>query len=304
MSELDVVTDATGYSGKYIARRLLAAGRRVKTLTNHPSRPNPFGDQIKALPYHFEDPEKLQRNLQGVATLYNTYWVRFPHGAHSFEKAIANTRALIRAAERAGTRKFVHISIANPSQDSPLAYYRGKAALEAALAQSSLSWEIVRPTVIFGLEDILINNIAWLIRHFPVFAVPGSGEYRLQPVFAEDLAEIAVNAAANEENVTVDAAGPEAFSFNELVRLIARTLGGRIRIVHVNPTLSYYLTRVLGFAVRDVILTREEIQGLMANLLVSSQPPLGRTRLSEWLGQNAARLGSRYASELDRHFRG
>jgi uncharacterized protein YbjT (DUF2867 family) len=303
MSELDVVTGATGYSGKYIARRLLAAGRRVRTLTNHPARQNPFGSQIEVVPYHFENPEELRKNLEGATAVYNTYWVRFPHGRHTFENAIANTKALIRAAEEAGIKKFVHVSIANPSENSPLAYYHGKAVLEAALAASKLSWAIVRPTVIFGLEDILINNIAWLVRHFPVFAAPGSGEYKLQPVFVEDLVEIVINAASRRENVTVDAAGPEVYSFNELVRLIASTVGRRVRIAHINPALAYILTRILGFAVHDVILTREEIDGLMANLLVSHQPPLGQTKLSAWLEENAARVGCRYASELGRHFR-
>jgi uncharacterized protein YbjT (DUF2867 family) len=303
MNELDIVTGATGYSGKYITRRLLAAGRRVRTLTNHPARENPFGNQIEVAPYHFEDPQELRRNLEGATTVYNTYWVRFPHGALTFDGAVENTRRLFHAAEQAGVRRFVHVSIANPSEDSPLAYYHAKAVLEAALAQCSLSWAIIRPTVIFGPEDILINNIAWLVRHFPAFAIPGSGEYQLQPVFVEDLAEIAVNAARKQENITVDAVGPEAYSFNELVQLIARTLGCNIRIGHVSPALAYVLTRLLGLAVHDVILTREEIDGLMANLLVSHQPPLGRTKLSDWLEQNADRVGCRYTSELGRHFR-
>jgi uncharacterized protein YbjT (DUF2867 family) len=335
MSELDAVTGATGFTGRYITRRLLDAGRRVRTLTGHPDRPNPFGDRIEIVPYNFADPKALGRNLEGVTRLYNTYWVRFPHGSQSYDKAIANTRALVRAAEEADVKKFVHISIANPSEKaiadgraclraaeeaggkkflvntsvaSPLAnyrlaYYWGKAFLEASLAQSRLSWAIVRPTVIFGLEDILINNIAWMVRHFPVFAVPGSGEYQLQPVFVEDLAEIAVNAASKPENVILDAVGPETYSFNELVRLIARTLGRNVRIGHVNPALAYVLTRLLGLAVHDVILTREEIEGLMANLLVSNQPPLGRTKLSTWLESNGTRVGRRYASELGRHFR-
>ena len=303
MSEMDVVTGATGYSGKYITRKLLAAGRRVRTLTGHLGRPNPFGDAIEVVPYNFENPNELRKNLEYVSTLFNTYWVRFPHGPHSYESAVANTRALIRAAEQAGVKKFVHVSIANPSEDSPLAYYRGKAFLEASLARSRLSWAIIRPTVIFGLEDILINNIAWLVRHFPIFAVPGSGEYQLQPVYVGDLAEIAITAAAKQENVTMDAAGPGIYSFSELIQLIARTLGRKVRIVPMNPGLALFLTRILGIAVRDVILTREEIEGLMANLLVSLQPALGRTQLSEWLEQNTEQVGGRYTSELRRHFR-
>jgi uncharacterized protein YbjT (DUF2867 family) len=259
---------------------------------------------VEAVPYNFENPAALERSLEGADTLYSTYWVRFEHGGDSFDKANANTRALIRAAEAAGVRRFVHLSVTNPSPDSPLHYYRGKALLEREIAESKLSYTIVRPTVIFGVEDILINNMAWLIRHWPVFAVPGSGEYRLQPVFAEDVAEIATSAGSRDETEILDAAGPEIYTFNELVELIACALGRRVRLLHLPPGLTLTLIRMLGLTVRDVILTREEIAGLMANLLLSHEPPRGRVRLADWMKENAARLGASYASELDRHFRG
>ena len=88
----------------------------------------------------------------------------------------------------------MHISITNPSLDSPLPYFRGKAILEKEIRASGISHAIVRPTVLFGKEDILINNITYLLRRLPVFAIPGSGDYRLQPIYVEDLAEIAVEA--------------------------------------------------------------------------------------------------------------
>ena len=300
-----VITGAFSYTGKYIARRLVAAGRPVRQLTGHPARPHEFPPaQVEAVLYNFQNPAALERSLEGADILYNTYWVRFEHGGDSFEKAIANTRALIRAAEAAGVRRFVHLSVTNPSLDSPLPYYRGKALLERAIAESKLSYAIVRPTVVFGVEDILINNMAWVIRHWPVFAVPGSGEYLLQPVFAEDVAEIATSAGAHDKSEILDAAGPDTFTFNELVELIAQALGRRVRLLHLSPGQTLALIRMLGLAVRDVILTREEIAGLMANLLVSHEPPRGRARLVDWMEENSTRLGAGYASELDRHFRG
>jgi uncharacterized protein YbjT (DUF2867 family) len=302
MMELDVVTGAFGYTGKYIARRLLAMGRRVRTLTGHPERARTFGGAVEAHPFNFENPPALAKSLEGAATLFNTYWVRFPRGKASYETAVANTRTLVRAAEEAGVRRIVHISITNPSQESPLPYFKGKAILERSVIQSTLSHAIIRPTVVFGPEDILINNIAWLVRRFPVFAVPGSGEYKLQPVFVEDLAEIAVTAGGEDRNMVVDAVGPEVYTFNELLSIIARVLGRRPRIVHVSPGATLFFTRLLGYAVRDVLLTREEIAGMMANLLVSSCPPTGRTRLSVWLERNAEAIGAKYASELARHY--
>ena len=302
-SELDVVTGAFGYTGRYITRRLLAMGRRVKTLTGHPDRPNPFGDRVSVAPFHFDDPAALARSLEGATTLYNTYWVRFSHGRVTFEQAVENTKRLIRAAEEAGVRRLVHISITNPSPQSPLPYFRGKGLLEQAIVQSGLSYAIIRPTVIFGAEDILINNIAWLLRRFPVFVIPGTGDYRLQPIFVEDVARIAVEAGQGRENVIVDAVGPDIFTFDQLVRLIAEKVHSRARIVHLRPAWALFLSRLIGYLVNDVVLTEDEVRGLMANLLISEHPPTGSTRLSDWLDENADRVGTRYASELSRHYR-
>ncbi len=301
---MDVVTGAFGYTGKYITRRLLSQGRRVRTLTGHPERPNPFGAQVDAAPFQFDRPDALAESLRGAATLYNTYWVRFAHGGTTFEEAIRNTQTLFAAAAAAGVRRVVHVSISNPSEDSPLPYFRGKAILERALAQSGLSQAIIRPTVIFGPEDILINNIAWILRRFPVFAVPGAGQYRMQPVFVEDMAEICVDAGRRDDDLVMDAVGPEVFSFEELVRLIARTIGSRAWIGHAPAGMALLLSRLVGAAVGDVVLTADEVKGLMANLLVSAGPPTGRTRLSDWLAENAGTVGAHYASEVRRHFRG
>src|SRR6202521_1288202 len=231
--ELDVVTGAFGYTGKYITRRLLDAGRRVRTITGHPKRPNCFGKQVEIAPMDFGDRAGLIRSLQGASILYNTYWVRFNHGRATFDEAVANSRVLIQAAREAGVHRIVHLSIANPSLDSHLPYYSGKALVEQAIMDSGLPYLILRPTVIFGIEDILVNNIAWFVRHFPVFAIPGSGKYQIQPIFVEDIADLAVSAARQEDNLVLDAVGPEIFTFEDLVRLIATGVGSKTGLIHV-----------------------------------------------------------------------
>jgi uncharacterized protein YbjT (DUF2867 family) len=300
--ELDVVTGAFSYTGKYITRRLLNAGRRVRTITGHPKRTNPFGNQVEVAPMDFSDRSGLVQSLRGASTLYNTYWVRFNHGRATFAEAVLNSRVLIQAASEAGVRRIVHLSIANPSLDSHLRYYSGKAHVEKAIFDSGLSYAILRPTVVFGAEDSLINNIAWFARHFPVFAIPGTGRYQLQPIFVEDLAELATHSAGEEKNVVLDAVGPEIFAFEDLVRQIASAIGSKAKLIHLSPRITIQLLRLVGPAVGDVILTREEIEGLMANLLVSKQQATATTRFSEWLAQNAAILGTRYASEFQRHY--
>jgi uncharacterized protein YbjT (DUF2867 family) len=295
-----VVTGAFGYSGKYVTRRLLAAGHRVRTLTNSPRRPNPFGDAVPAHPYDFDRPDELERSLRGAQVLVNTYWVRFDHRDFTHAQAVSNTRRLFEAARGAGIRRIVHVSITNPSLDSPLPYFRGKAELESALRESGLSWAILRPTVLFGQEDILVNNIAWTLRRFPVFGVFGDGSYRLQPIYVDDLAALAVEAAASSENVVQDAIGPETFTYRELVSVVGNAIGRRRPVVGLPPGLALAFARLVGLFVDDVVVTPEEIAGLMQNLLVTASPAAGRTALSAWVREHAESLGRRYSSELAR----
>ncbi len=302
-NEINIVTGATGYTGKYITRRLLGMGTRVKSLTNHLHRENPFEGQIELLPYNFDNPRALAESLKGATTLYNTYWVRFSYGKTTFDLAVENTKKLLEAAKTAGVERIVHVSIANPDEQSNLPYYKGKALLEKAVMESGLRYVIIRPTVIFGPEDILVNNIAWLLRTFPVFTIAGSGDYGIQPIFVEDMAELAITAARQDKNIVMDAVGPEKFTFNEFVRLIAGKIKSKSIIVHVPPNLALLLGQFIGHFVNDVVLTEEEVKGLLANLLVSAQPPTGKTLFTDWFAQNTEILGAQYHSELKRHFK-
>ena len=297
------VTGAFSYTGRYITQALLDQGCQLITLTNHPNRPHPFGERVQAFPYNFDRPRALVASLEGISTLYNTYWVRFNRGKISFQRAIANTRILIQAAADAGVHRLVHISVTNPPHDSPFPYFQGKFILEQAVQDSGLSYAIIRPTLVYAPEDILVNNIAYLLRRLPIFAIPGDGSYRLQPIYAGDLAEIAMQAGQASENLIWDAAGPEIFTFEHFVSLIAVALGQKVSFFHLPPGLAYAISRVLGVAFKDVLITRHEIDGLMAELLVSAEPPCGQTRFPDWLGQNADSLGQCYASELERHFK-
>lgn len=298
-----VVTGAFGYTGRYIAQRLLQDGAQVLTLTGHPERAGELGGRVSTAPFNFDRPDELAGTLAGADVLYNTYWVRFGHGQSGFDRAVANTRVLIRAAEQAGVRRFVHIGVTHSALDSPLPYFRGKAQVEAALQASSLSYASVRPTLIFGQGDILINNIAWLLRRFPLFGLPGDGRYRVQPVSAEDVAEIAVDAGQRSDNLVLDAAGPDTFTFGEMVRLIARAMRSRAPVVPMWPPLALGCARAIGTAVGDTLLTRQEAEGLMSELLVSPEPPRGHRHFADWLNAHAGTLGRYYASETDRHFR-
>lgn len=298
--EIHAITGAFGYSGKYIAQRLLAKGCRVITLTNSTERINPFKGLVRPFPFNFDKPDQLVESLQNVAVLYNTFWVRFNHKMFKHADAVRNTITLFNAAKKAGVRRIVHISITNPSEDSPFDYFRGKAQLEKALRESGLSYAILRPAVLFGKEDILVNNIAWVLRRLPIFGVFGNGEYRLQPIYVDDLAQLAVDEGEKDDDVVINAIGPETFTYRSLVEAVGKIIGRQRPIISVPPVVGYITSRIIGSFVHDMLLTRDEIKGLMAGLLYVNSPPVGKTRLTDWAKKYSELIGRKYASELAR----
>jgi uncharacterized protein YbjT (DUF2867 family) len=298
------VTGAFSYTGRHVAERLLKAGHSVVTLTNHPRDTAIAGHPVEVHPLDFSDPSRLEDALGGVDVLFNTYWVRFAHGRVTFDSAVRNSRVLIDAARAAGVGRIVHVSIANPAADSPSPYYRGKAAVEELVRASGLPYAIVRPTVLYGHGDILVNNIAWMLRHSPVFGIPGNGRYGIQPVFIDDYARLLVEVAtARDGRVEMDAVGPDVFEFRELVRTIKRAVSARCVIVGLPPALALAGAGLFGLLVRDVVLTEGEVRELMDGVLVSRGPATCPTPFSSWLSGEASTLGRAWASELGRHFR-
>ncbi len=294
------VTGAFGYSGRYITQRLLQVGHEVITLTNSPNRPNPFGEKVTAFPFHFNEPGKLCDALRGTDALINTYWVRFDHRLFTHREAVANTKVLFSAARKADVRRIVHVSITNPDNTSVLPYFRGKAELEFTLKELGISYCILRPTVLFGKEDVLINNIAWFLRRFPLVGVFGKGDYRLQPIYVDDLALAAAQKVGENRDEVIDAIGPETFTYRELIAGIGRAIGVKRPILSVSPGMGYWGCRLVGLFVGDMVITREEIQGLMQDRLYVNAPPLGATRLTDWMARHQNSLGRRYTNEMAR----
>ena len=301
-SGFDVVTGAFSYSGAAIAAGLQGTGRRVRTLTGHPERAGPgSGIDVRAL--DFDDVIGLTSSLRGATTLYNTYWVRFPRGDVDHERAVANLRVLFHAARQAGVERIVHVSITHPSIASPYGYFRGKAEAERALAEVGVPYAVLRPAILFGGDGVLLNNMAWLLRHLPVFAVGGRGDYRIRAVHVDDLAALALTVGRQRENVVVDAVGPERPTFLELVRQLRAAVHSRSVVVRIPGALVAPLSSALGFLLHDVLLTAEEYRAMADGLADTDGPATGTVALSTWIEANADVLGRRYANEIERHFR-
>lgn len=299
--DIDVVTGAFSYSGAVIAAELAARGRQVRTLTGH-ARRAPADAPIEIHPLDFDDSAGLVGSLRGAHTLYNTYWVRFAHGRVDHDVAVRNCRTLFEAAATAGIERIVHVSILHPSLDSPYPYFRGKARVEQILAGSGVSHAVVRPALLFGGDGVLVNNIAWLLRHLPVFAIGGSGDYRVRGIHVEDLARLCADLGARTDTVTVDAVGPDRLTFRELVEAVRRAVGSHAPIVAVPAPVLMALSAALGTVLRDRVLTTEEFRSMADGLADSGAPSTGTIRLTEWLADHGDGLGRRYANEIRRHF--
>ena len=299
------VTGAAGYTGRYITQLLLEQGQRVQSITGHPDRENPFEGRVRLREFNFDHPLRLREALEGTDTLFNTYWIRVNHGGRTHQECVEQSKVMFNAAREAGVRRIVHISITNPDPQSDLPYFRGKGQLEDALrGLEGVSHAILRPTVLYSVEDVLLNNIAWTLRKFPVVLLPGDGKYGIQPVFVEDLARLAVDAAQSDENIEMDAVGPEVFDYSELVKLVREKTRAKCLVLPAPKWLTLAAGAVLGKLLGDILITKDEIKGLSRGLLVSraDTPAPAPTRLSKWLDENGAQLGRRYASEVGRHY--
>ena len=300
--ELDVVTGAFGYTGKYITRRLLNAGRRVRTITGHPKRANSFGNQVEIAPMDFSDRAGLVRSLRGASVLYNTYWVRFNHGRATFDEAVANSRVLIEAAREAGRPQ----DRASQHRQSFARFAPSVLFGQSAGRKSDRGFRTC-PTPSSGPRSSSVSKIfsstisrgSRAISRICNSRDPDNIE--LQPIFVEDLAELATSSARQENSLVLDAVGPEIFAFEDLVRQIALAVGAKPRFIHVSPRVALQMLRLVGPIVGDVILTREEIEGLMANLLVSKHPATGQTRFTAWLCSKCHR---HWVHNTPRNFRG
>jgi uncharacterized protein YbjT (DUF2867 family) len=303
MKSLSVtLTGAFSYTGRYIGQELLRRKISFQSLTNHP-RPSVFPSaSIPVAPLQFQDAPSLIATLRKSTILVNTYWIRYPAKGISHETAVQNIEFLVQCAKQAGIHKIIHISVSNPSKDSQLSYYKGKAEAEEIIQQSGIPFTILRPTLVFGKEDVLLHNIAWLLRYFPFFVFPSPSTCFIQPIFAEEVGCFAVESIHSYPNQTMDLAGPEVVSMKEMVQKIGRATGYTRPIYSTSLGITMAAVRILNTILHDRIITEEEILGLQNNLLVSSQPPLGKISFSDWLVQEGSSLCSHYINDYKRFF--
>jgi uncharacterized protein YbjT (DUF2867 family) len=299
-----VITGASGFIGSAVTERLLPR-RSVRSLTSHPQK-NRFGDRVRSVAYDFERPERMDEAFDGADTFVHSYYIRFPHAGDTFERAVARAGVLFDRARRAGVRRIVHVSVSKANEASDLPYYRNKGRLERLVRESGLEFAILRPALVFGPGDILLNNIAWFLRRAPVFGIFGDGAYRVQPVSLDGFSALIAEAIESPGSGAItDVAGPADYTYLDMVRRIRAAVGSRAALIRMPAPLALAASWATGFLVRDVILTRDEAKGLTQEYLYSPNPRRVGGSLENWLERRDVRdyLGRSYVSELGRHFR-
>ena len=299
MNKRIVITGAFSYTGAAVSQELLRRGYSIHSLTNR--QPLQKDNAISSAPLRFER-DYLKGELGGANTFVNTYWVRLPYAGQSFASAVKNSKMLIDAAVSAGVKRIIQVSVSNAEDGKNLGYYAGKAEVDAYVRQCGIPFTIVRPTFIVGQADVLTNNIAWLLRRFPIFLIPGNTSHRLQPILLDDAAHIIADAVEYQGNQEVDAAGPDIMSFAEYVELVANGCNLKRPMIRVPEGLSLGFLQAIQPLLQDIILTREELLGLKQELLISHKPPLGKDSVAKWLQVHGDKLGHQYTNDIYRHF--
>jgi NADH dehydrogenase len=299
-----LITGASGFIGGAIADRLID-GARIRSLTSHPGK-NRFGDRVQSFPYDFARPAAMADAFRGVDVFVNSYYVRFNYGNWTFARAVEISRQMVALARAAGVAKIVHVSVSNASETSDLPYYSNKARIEQVVSTSGLPYTILRPAIVVGPGDILVNNIAYFLRRLPVFTMFGGGDYRAQPITLDAFADAAVEAVKGRyPNEVIPIAGPRDWRFVDMVRAIRGAVGSRAAIVPSPAWVALVGLKAAGVVLRDVVLTSDEIKGLTRGYLCAAAPLRRGADFGDWLAQPAVAetLGRAYSSELARHFR-
>ena len=249
----------TGFVGRRVVRHLREFGTRVRVVSRHRGRAE--DDGVEQIVADAHDERSVAAAVAGADGVVNAISLYVQHGSDTFHSVHVEAAGKIaRAARQAGIRRFVHISGIGANTASPSPYIRSRGDGEAAVQTAFPGAVIVRPAVMFAADDAFLATILRLLRSLPGYPIFGEGRTRLQPVYADDVAAaIAQILRQGQKPYPVyELAGPRVYSYEELLRTIARIAGLR-------PVLMR-----MPFALWDVL-------GGLAEML--PQPPFTRNQV-------------------------
>ncbi|MCD6582151.1 MAG: complex I NDUFA9 subunit family protein [Desulfuromusa sp.] len=223
------ITGGSGFVGREIIRQLVAENHSVRALVRQADTLEDFSD-VETIVGDTTQPETLRDQLSGCDAVIHLAGIirEFPGRGITFKKLHGeSTNNILRAAEEQGIKRYLQMSANGTREKAVTDYHKTKWEAEELVRQSKLDWTIFRPSLIFGPEDQFVNMLAQLIRALPIVPVMGDGQYQLQPVSVIDVAKGFVTALNQPETVgkTYQCCGPQAFSYDQILDLIAQALG-------------------------------------------------------------------------------
>lgn len=274
-----LVTGGTGFVGRHVCRALIARGFLPRLLVRPASEekiPQDIRERCRVTLGDVAVYEDVENAAQGVDAVVHLVGIirEFPAKGVTFERLhVEATRHVVRAARRWGIERVVHMSALGARPGGPTAYFDTKGRAEEIVKASGLAWTILRPSVIFGPGDAFVNELARAIRLAPFIPVPGDGSFRLQPVFAGDVARGFAEAVARPDLAgrAFDVGGPKALSYDSLLDLVAASIERRARKIHLPLPLVQRAVRVLeGF--KRFPLTSDQLAMLVEGSVCDPRP--------------------------------
>jgi uncharacterized protein YbjT (DUF2867 family) len=274
--QLITVFGGTGFLGRRVVRHLLAHNVEVRAASRHPERtasifePGTPGPHAIRADIHTE--LEVAAALDGCYGVVNAVSLYVERGRNTFRAVhIDAATRVARVAREAGVEHLAHISGIGADAESTSRYIRARGAGEQAVQRAFANTTLIRPSVMFGPDDAFLTTLVKMVRLLPVLPIFGSGETRLQPVYVEDVAEGVTRAMLNgpaPRPSCYEFGGPQIYTYEGLLRTVARTVGARPKLVPMPFALWHAIARIAEY-VPGAPLTRDQI-ALMQNDNVAS----------------------------------
>ena len=233
-----LVTGASGFIGRRVVRRLLHDGHSVRALVRDPERRAMLPDTAETAQGDVLDPGSLVRACEGVDAVAHLAAVIRESGRLTFQRVnYEGTRNVLEAAEAAGVGRFVFASTIGATSDAALPYLSSRWMAEQDVARSTVESVILRFSAGFGEGDELLNVLAAQVRLSPLVPIAGDGKARFQPIHAGDAARCLAEACQRDElgGEPLELGGPDYYTYDEMIDLIAETLGAKVAKLHLPP---------------------------------------------------------------------